>query len=110
MASYELELITDKQIEKLEKAEAILKEIKQLDCKFSLSNIIEIDKDSILVFNLKEVMYKQEDIQDISKQLCDALQMKCLVLPSDIELNKAINKKRYVYNVVDGLVNEVRPQ
>ena len=89
--------ISDKDIERLEKTKCllsevkqILKEIKEIDNNFSLSNIIEADKDTILVFNCNTMMFKQEDLDRREEILSDKLKHKCILLNGYITLDKAI--------------------
>ncbi len=92
------EFISDKEIKKLEKVKKLLTEIKELDSEFSISNVLEIDKDTILVFRIKDTIFKQEFLDTISRELCDSLNVKCLVLPQYILLEKALNKRKYLYD------------
>lgn len=84
--------ISDNDIERLEKVRDILKEIKELDNGFSLSNVIELNKEDVLVFNgqfcinKKQIEYAQQDLED-------RFGCKCIVLASGLELNKVITKE-----------------
>ena len=89
-------LISDKDIENLERikqklkeAKDILQEIKEIDSNFSLSNVIEADEHTILIFNL-DFLLNKESIEEIQKELTDKLQHKCIVLNGNIKLDKAI--------------------
>lgn len=89
-------LISDKDIENLEKikqvlseVKQILKEIREIDDNFSLDNIIEAEEDTILIFNC-DFLLKKESIEEIQKELTDKLQHKCVVLNGNIRLDKAI--------------------
>ena len=90
-------LISDKDIENLERikevlseVKQILKEIREIDNKFSLSNVIEADEDTILVFNCDTMMFKQEDLYRSEAILSDKLNHKCILLNGYIRLDKAI--------------------
>lgn len=90
-------LISDKDIENLERikqilseVKQILKEIREIDNNFSLSNIIEADEDTILVFNCDTMMFKQEDLYRREAILSDKLNHKCILLNDYIRLDKAI--------------------
>ena len=89
-------LISDKDIENLEKIKQVLSEVKQIlkqirgmDNNFSLSNVIEADEDTILIFN-RDFLLKKESIEEIQKELTNKLQHKCIVLNGNIKLDKAI--------------------
>lgn len=81
--------ISDKDIERLEKVKQLLKDIKEIDNNFSLSNIIEADEDTILVFNCK-AMIKKQYLNDIQERLEHETGYKCIVLDDYIRLDKAI--------------------
>lgn len=90
-------LISDKDIENLERirqvlseVKKILKEIREIDNNFSLSNVIEADKDTILVFKCNNVLFKQEDLKRREAILSDKLRYKCVLLNENITLDKAI--------------------
>lgn len=81
--------ISDKDIENLEKVKQLLKEIKEIDNNFSLSNIIEANKDTILIFNCS-VLYKKHDLDYMQKELEKEIGYKCIILSDSIRLDKAI--------------------
>ena len=67
-------LISDKDIENLEKIKQVLSEVKQIlkeirgmDNNFSLSNVIEADEDTILIFNC-DFLLKKESIEEMQKE------------------------------------------
>lgn len=89
--------IPDKDIEKLENTRYLLKEINQIlqeiketDNNFNLSNVIKLDKDTILVFKCNGALYKQEDLERHEAMLTDKLKHKCILLNENIMLDKAI--------------------
>lgn len=89
-------LISDKDIENLERikqvlseVKQILKEIREIDNNFSLSNVIEADEDTILIFNLK-CLYTDKTIKDLEIFLSNKLNHKCIVLENGLSLDKAI--------------------
>lgn len=89
--------ILDKDIERLEKTKYLLREIKQIlkeireiDNNFSLSNIIEADEDTILIFNL-ECLYTDKAIKDLERYLSNKLNHKCVVLTNGLSLDKSIS-------------------
>ena len=89
-------LISDKDIENLKRikqvlseVKQILKEIREIDDSFSLSNVIEADKDTILLFNL-ECLYTDEAIKHLEIFLTNKLNHKCIVLRNGLSLDKAI--------------------
>lgn len=88
-----LELFTDKDIERLEKVRDILKEIKELDLDFGISNIIEAESNSTLVFKC-DGLVKREWLKEEERKLTNKLKLDCLILPCNIELEKAIKRKR----------------
>lgn len=81
--------IPDKDIERLEKVKQILKEIREIDNNFSLSNIIEADEDTILIFNCS-AMLKKQYLNDMQKELEKEFGYKCIILNDCIKLDKAI--------------------
>lgn len=79
--------ISDKDIERLEKmkyllskVKQILKEIREIDNNFSVSNIIEADEDTILVFNCDNMFLKQEELNRCETLLSDKFRHKCILL------------------------------
>lgn len=100
--------ISDKDIEKLERTKQILSEVKQIlkeireiDNNFSLSNVIEADEDTILIFNLK-CLYTDKAIEDLEIYLYNKLKLKCVVLQNGLTLDKVIGidyaKGKRLYN------------
>lgn len=90
-------LISDKDIENLEKIKQVLSEVKQIlkqireiDNNFSLSNVIEADEDTILVFKCNNILFKQEDLNRREAILSDKLRHKCILLNEYVTLDKAI--------------------
>ena len=90
-------LISDKDIENLERikqilseVKQILKEIREIDNNFSLSNIIEADEDTILVFNCNNMFLKQEELNRCETLLSDKFRHKCILLNENMTLDKAI--------------------
>ena len=81
--------IPDKDIERLERVKQILEDIKKLDSNFSLSNVLNIDKESILVFTTSLTINK-EDQHKIEKQLTEQFGIKCKLISDVISLEKAI--------------------
>ena len=81
--------IPDKDIERLEKVKQILKEIREIDNNFSLSNIIEADEDTILIFNCS-AMFKKQYLNDMQKELEKEFGYKCIILNDCIKLDKVI--------------------
>lgn len=71
--------ISDKDIERLEKAKQLLQDIKDINSNFKLSNVIETNKDTILLFNLK-CLYTDKAIKDLEIFLTNKLNHKCIVL------------------------------
>lgn len=89
-------LISDKDIENLERmkqvlseAKQILKEIREIDSNFSLSNIIEADEDTMLIFNCGAI-FKKQSLNDMQKELEREFGYKCIILNDCIKLDKAI--------------------
>lgn len=89
--------IPNRDIERLEKTKRLLSEVKQIleeirsvEDNFNLSNIIETNKDTILVFNCNNVMYKQEDLKRHEEILSNKFNHKCIILNGNITLDKAI--------------------
>ncbi len=82
--------IPDKDIEKLEKVKQLLKDIKEIDNNFMLSNVIDVNKDTILIFNCNSVMFSEHDLKKYEDILSDKLQHKCVILNRNIMLDKAV--------------------
>lgn len=81
--------ISDKDIERLEKAKQLLQDIKDINSNFKLSNVIETNKDTILLFNLK-CLYTDKAIKDLEIFLTNKLNHKCIVLQEGLSLDKVI--------------------
>lgn len=89
-------MISDKDIENLERIKQVLseikqvlKEIKEIDSNFSLSNVIEADEDTVLIFNC-EYLYKKDYIENMEIGLTNILKHKCVILRNGLTLDKAI--------------------
>ena len=80
----------DDTINKLEKIKDLMKEIREIDNNFSLSNVIEADEDTILVFKCNNILFKQEDLNRREAILSDKLRHKCILLNEYVTLDKAI--------------------
>lgn len=81
--------IPDKDIERLEKVKQLLQDIKEIDSSFKLSNVIEADEDTILIFNCSAMLKKQYLI-DMQEELEKELGYKCIILNDCIRLDRAI--------------------
>lgn len=81
--------IKDRDIERLEKVKKLLQDIKEIDGSFKLSNIIEANENTILIFDLK-CLYTDKAIKDLEIYLSNKLNHKCIVLQNGLSLNKAI--------------------
>ena len=81
--------ISDKDIERLEKAKQLLQDIKDINSNFKLSNVIETNKDTILLFNLK-CLYTDKAIKALEIFLTNKLNHKCIVLQEGLSLDKVI--------------------
>ena len=86
-------IISDNDIERLEKVRDILKEIKELNLDFGISNIIETKNNSTLVFKC-DALVKREWIEEEERKLTNRLKLDCLILPCNMELDKAIKRER----------------
>lgn len=91
-----LGLITDKDVENLEKIKQVLKEvkeilqeIKELDSCFKLSNVIQIEENDTLVFNYSG-MLRKKDIDFIQQELEKRFGHKCIILDENITLDKVV--------------------
>lgn len=82
--------ISDNDIERLEKVRDILKEIKELDLDFGISNIIEADNNTILVFRCVNMMLKEKDLALEAQKLTDKLRCECVVVNDFMRLDKAL--------------------
>ena len=81
--------ISDKDIERLEKVKQLLQDIKEIDSNFKLSNVIEANENTILIFNCIS-LYRYQELRDMEVMLTNKLQHKCIVLDSRLSLDKAI--------------------
>lgn len=88
-------LISDKDIERLEKVKQLLQDIKEIDSSFKLSNVIETNANTILVFNCGNMFLKQETLDLYEVLLSEKFKHKCIILNKDMTLDKAI-KADYV--------------
>lgn len=75
----------------LSEVKQTLQEIREIDENLSLSNVIEADEDTILVFNCNTMIFKQEDLDRREAILSDKLKHKCILLNGNITLDKAIS-------------------
>lgn len=82
--------ISDESIERLERIKQLLREIKEIDNNFNLSNVINVDRDSILVVTTDE-FYCKKHIDAIENDLRKRIGLKCVLMPKDTEISKAIN-------------------
>ena len=89
-------MISNKEIENLERIKQVLSEVKQtlkeireIDNNFSLSNVIEADGDTILIFNCSAI-FKRQDLKDMQKELEKEFGYKCIILNNCIRLDKTI--------------------
>lgn len=93
----ECNLEAEETIKKLEKIKQLLQDIKELNIDFKLSNVLEINNDSTLVFYCKR-MISGDSLEKIEKMLSQKFNAKCVVLNEGIELDKAINyNNNYMY-------------
>lgn len=82
--------IPDKDIERLEKVKQLLQDIKEIDSSFKLSNVIEANVDTILVFNCDNMFLKKEELNRYEILLSDKFKHKCILLNKNMTLDKAI--------------------
>ena len=81
--------IKDRDIERIEKVKQLLQDIKEIDSSFKLSNVIEANENTMLIFNCIS-LYRSQDLRDMEVMLTNKLQHKCIILNSGITLDKAI--------------------
>ena len=111
-------MISDKDIEKIERikqvlseVKQILKEIREIDNNFSFSNIIETDEDTILIFNCS-AMLKKRYLIDMQEELEKEFGYKCIILNDCIRLDRVIRAdyaKGRDYTTVTYYNNEGNP-
>lgn len=87
------ELFTDKDVENLNKLKEIIKEIKEIDSNFSISNILETNKESILIITTEQ-NYISDHINFIEEYLQRRIGVRCVLLPKGTKIDKAINIKK----------------
>ena len=85
-----IDLFSDKDIERLENIKQLIKEIKEIDKNFSLSNVINTDKDSILIVTTNK-NYCKHHIDFIENDLKNRIGLKCILIPEGTKIDKAIN-------------------
>lgn len=90
-------MISDKDIEHLERIKQVLSEVKQIlkeireeDNNFSLSNVIETNENSILIITT-DMCYCKKTIETIENDLENRIGVRCVVLPRGTEISKAID-------------------
>lgn len=81
--------ISDKDIERLEKVKQLLQDIKEIDNSFKLSNVIETNENTILIFNCAS-LYRYQELRDMELMLTNKLKHKCIILSNGLSLDKAI--------------------
>ena len=82
--------LLDDTINKLKKIKDLMKEIKEMDKGFSISNVINVDNDSILIVTT-DMYYCKKTIEIIENDLKNRIGVRCVVLQKGTEINKAIN-------------------
>ena len=70
--------IKDRDIERLEKVKKLLQDIKEIDSSFKLSNVIEANENTMLIFNCAS-LYRFQDLRDMEAMLTNKLQHKCII-------------------------------
>lgn len=85
-----IDLFSDKDIEILKEIKEIIKEIKDIDSSFSLSNIINVDEDSILVVSTNQ-SYSKHNIDFIEEDLKNRIGIRCVLIPEGTNIEKVIN-------------------
>lgn len=88
-----LGLFTDKDVENLNKLKEIIKEIKELDSNFSISNILNINEESILIITTKQ-NYCKHNINFIEEDLQRRIGVRCVLTSKGTKVEKAINIKK----------------
>lgn len=88
-----LELFTDKDVENLNKLKEIMKEIKEIDNSFSISNVLDINEESILIVTTKQ-SYCKRNIDLIEEDLQRRIGVRCVLIPEETKIEKAINIKK----------------
>lgn len=83
------DLFSDKDIERLKKIKEIIKEIKEIDSNFSLSNIINADEDSILIVSTDK-NYCKHHIDFIEEDLKNRIGIRCVLIPEGTKIETAI--------------------
>lgn len=77
----------------LSEVKQTLKEIREIDNNFSLSNVIEADKESILIVTTKQD-YCKNHIDFIEEDLQNRIGVRCVLIPEETKIEKAINIKK----------------
>lgn len=85
--------INDEDIKKLEKIKQLLMDIKEIDNEFKISNVININDNTTLIFKCESAMVKREHLKEMSEVLSKELNCKCVILDSKINLDKAIKRE-----------------
>lgn len=85
-----LDLEADETIEKLQKIKQLLKDIKEINNNIVLSNAVNINRDSILIFK-SDYMLKEKDNLEKVRRLMNKFECKCVLLDRNIQLDKVLN-------------------
>lgn len=93
MASNTIELFTDKDVKNLERIKKLIKEIKEIDSNFSVSNIINVKEETILIVTTNK-SYSKHNIDFIEEDLQNRIGVRCVLIPEGTKIEKAINIKR----------------
>lgn len=93
MASNTIELFTDKDVKNLERIKKLIKEIKEIDSNFSVSNIINVKEETILIVTTNK-SYSKHNIDFIEEDLQNRIGVRCVLIPAGTKIEKAINIKR----------------
>lgn len=90
--SKEIAKIDYEDIKKLEKVKQLLIDIKEIDNEFKISNIININDNSTLIFKSNS-MLKIKSVEEIEERISRKLDCKCIILDPIFDFVTAIKKE-----------------
>lgn len=84
--------INDEDIKKLEKIKQLLMDVKEIDNEFKISNIININDNSTLIFKSNGIL-RLKSVEEIEERLSRRLDCKCIILDPIFDFVTAIEKE-----------------
>lgn len=79
----------DKVINQLKEVKQLLNSIKEIDKEFNLSNVVYADSNTTLIFNMNNIIFREEELNKVKMEIENKTRCKCIIL-NNIYLDKAI--------------------